>query len=242
MEDAIEKPVNDLNQPWQPELNWETPAALTLRKLIDALPQERKFTITLFGSSPLQIGLEPLLLSADVDLFSDDDFTDAISKAKLAKGEEADVYVQQCVEWNFRTSPKWHRRAFWTEWKNCRVCFPHPIDILIAKLHRLEDKDMLAFHVVIAKTGHPTEAEMKRELQDAVDLFRPGFDEEGARGDILTNTRILWQELFGRDINVRQEIIRPAIEQRNAGMAYDLPQEDYKDRLREIAAAGYGGA
>ena len=68
---------------------------------------------------------------------------------------------------------------------------------------------MRAFHAVIAATGHPTEEEMKRELQDAVDLFRPGFDEENA-SDLISTTRLLWRELYKSEIDVRAEIIRPA--------------------------------
>ena len=79
-----------------------------------------------------------------------------------------------------------------------------------AKLNRLDDKDVRAFEVVLAKTGHPTEAELIRELQLAVDLFRPSFDEEQGH-DMANNCRRLWPLIFGREIDPRAEIIAPAL-------------------------------
>ena len=38
-----------------------------------ALPADRLWRITLFGSAPLQINVEPSLLSGDVDLFSEEE-------------------------------------------------------------------------------------------------------------------------------------------------------------------------
>jgi hypothetical protein len=87
--------------------------------------------------------------------------------------------------------------------------FPHPIDILASKISRGEEKDFEAFEEVIAKTGHPTEEELLDSLICAVHLYRPGYDET-APGDPITNTRLLWKRLFGRDIDVRQEIIAAA--------------------------------
>lgn len=58
------------------------------------------------------------------------------------------------------------------------MTIPHPIDILIGKLGRLDAKDVLAFRRVIEVTGHPTKEEFLRELQNAVDLFRPAFEDE----------------------------------------------------------------
>jgi len=226
--------------PWVTHVDWETTAGKTLRRLIDALPSDREWSLTLFGSSPLQLALEAGFISQDVDLFvsdfgaSSDEIAAAIARAGLSKEQTNDQYVQLCDEGNFRTSPRWKARAFTTQIENVRITLPHPIDILIAKLHRLADKDLAAFRLVIERTGHPTEDEMRDELQAAVDLFRPGFDEEMI-GDITTNTAVLWQELWGRNINVRQEIIAIAIARRNKGYEPDIPRRDYKAELRRLA-------
>jgi hypothetical protein len=220
---------------WIKEINWSTPAAMALKKLFARLPTDRKYHITLFGSSPLQLGLDASFLSADVDLFGTYEdrelLTEITEQAGLSKGNDR-LYVQVCVPGNFRTSPRWTERSFTTEIGNITLTLPHPIDILIAKLHRLADKDLAAFRLVIDRTGHPTEEELRRELQYAVDLYRPNFDEEMV-GDITTNTRVLWQELWGKDIDVRKEIIRPAIEARRDG--YDFPKADYRAELRRLS-------
>ena len=62
-------------------VRWDTPAGKTLRSLLKVLP-DRPFTITLFGSSPLQLIIEPDFVSADVDLFpSEWDDGDILAKA-----------------------------------------------------------------------------------------------------------------------------------------------------------------
>lgn len=222
---------------WITEIDWSAPAGVALKRLFAELPQDREFQITLFGSSPLQIGLEKSFLSADVDMFSKDEDTEvlraAVERAGLAKAEGR-LYVEVCVQWNFRTSPRWSDRAYRTQVGNVALTLPHPIDILIAKLHRLADKDLAAFRLVIGRMGHPTEEEMRRELQIAVDLFRPNFDEEMI-GDITANTRVLWLELWGKDINVRQEIIAPAVALRNKGYLEQMAREPYSDQLRKAS-------
>ncbi len=224
---------------WSPAVNWDTPAGRTLAKFFKELPLERLWDITLFGSAPLQLTLEPAFTSADVDLYSGD-FDDthealkqAVQNAGLEKDGTGKIYIQVCVPSNFRTHPLWLQRAFTTQVGHVRLTLPHPIDILIAKLPRLEEKDLRAYRLVIEKTGHPTEPEMRRELQGSVDLYRPNFDEE-AIGDITSNTAILWQELWGKTINVRQEIIAPALEARRKGYEPDLPRVDYKADLRRL--------
>ena len=110
--------------------------------------------------------------------------------------------------------------------------FVHPWDVLVSKLQRLEEKDLEAFKLVIAKTGHPTEEEFTKHLQKAVDLYRPKFDEETARGDMMLNTRELWKILWNKEIDVRAAIIRPALER--AQHDYEPPNSNLKTRLANL--------
>src|SRR5713101_7053863 len=149
---------------WTSFIDLQTPAGKMLHKLAGALPQDRQFEITVFGSAPIQITVDPSLSSADVDVFSDfDELPQCVARAGLEK-DQVNFYIQVSSELNFRTSPRWKGRTQSARIGNCTFIFPHPIDILIAKLNRLEEKDLLAFRVVIAKTGHPTEAELIAEL------------------------------------------------------------------------------
>lgn len=220
---------------WTSVIDLQTPAGQMLHRLADALPQDRQFEITVFGSAPIQITVDPSLFSADVDVFSDfEQLKDCVAKAGLEK-DQVDFYVQVSSELNFRTSPRWKGRTQSTRIGNCTFIFPHPVDILIAKLNRLDDKDLRAFEVVRAKTGHPTEPELIAELQIAVDLFRPSFDEEQGH-DMANNCRRLWPLIYGREIDPRQEIIAPALAKRKEG--YGEPTRDYKQELRDALRLG----
>jgi uncharacterized nucleotidyltransferase DUF6036 len=215
---------------WAGSVNLDTPAAAILRVLAAALPQDKEFTITVFGSAPIQMTVDSTLTSADVDVFSDfEGLAGIVEKARLSQRDTA-FYVQVSSELNFRTSPRWKDRTQAAVIGNCTFIFPHPIDILIAKLNRLDDKDLRAFEVVIARTGHPTETELIYELQMAVDLFRPSFDEEQGH-DLANNCRRLWPLIYGREIDPRAEIIAPALAKRKAG--YGEPTRDYKQELRD---------
>lgn len=215
---------------WAGSINLNTQAAELLRKLVTVLPQNREFTITVFGSAPIQVCVDSSLTSADVDVFSDFEFLSEITdKAGLGQ-DQTEFYIQVSSELNFRTSPRWKGRTQSARIGNCTFIFPHPIDILIAKLNRLEEKDLKAFRTVIAKTGHPTETELIKELQLAVDLFRPSFDEEQGH-DMANNCRRLWPLIYGREIDPRAEIIAPALAIRKAG--YGEPTRDYKQELRD---------
>ncbi len=96
---------------------------------------------------------------------------------------------------------------------------------LVQRLHHLEAKDLVAFRCVIELTGHPTAEELRLELQSAVDLFRPSFDEESPNR-FPANVMRLWQELWGAPLDLRKAIIVPALERRQRG--YHLPKLDYK--------------
>jgi hypothetical protein len=215
---------------WAGSLNLEVPAAGLLRKLATSLPPGRKFTITVFGSAPLQILVDSTITSADVDVFSDSEqLKEIVEKAGLDE-RSSTFHIQVSSELSFRTSPRWRDRAQKLVVEGCTFIFPHPLDILIAKLNRLEEKDLRAFQIVYAKTGHPLEQELINELQMAVDLFRPSFDEEQGN-DIAGNCRRLWPLLYGREIDPRSEIIAPALAKRQAG--YGPPPEDYNQEMRD---------
>ena len=222
-------------QSWAGSIDLNTRAAELLRKIVAAVPPDRDFTITVFGSAPIQICVDSTLTSADVDVFSDfEPLREILDKAGLGQ-DQAAFYVQVSSELNFRTSPRWKDRTQSASIGNVTFVFPHPIDILIAKLNRLDEKDLNAFRAVIAKTGHPTETELIKELQLAVDLFRPSFDEEQEH-DMANNCRRLWPLIFGREIDPRAEIIAPALAIRKAG--YGEPTRDYKQELRDALKAG----
>ena len=221
---------------WAGSVDLDTPAGNLVKQLIDQLPIEGNYKITLFGSAPIQLVVDATLTSADVDLFSDcEDLESIVERANLSQSS-SEFYIQVCSELNFRTSPRWRSRTQSVQIRNCTLEIPHPIDILIAKLNRLEEKDLEAFRVVRRKTGHPTEEELIRELRFAVDLFRPDFDEENGH-DMANNCRRLWPLIFGREIDPRAEIIVPALKTRREG--YGEPTRDYKRELRE-AVATYG--
>ena len=215
---------------WAGSIELETPAGQLLKKLVGALPKGREFTLTVFGSAPIQICVDSSLTSADVDIFSDaEEMQEFVNRAGLGQ-DRAEFYIQVSSELNFRTSPRWRTRTKAVRVDNCTLHFPHPIDILIAKLNRLDAKDLEAFRVVLRKTGHPTETELIHELQMSVDLFRPSFDEEQGH-DLANNCRRLWPLIYGREIDPRAEIIAPALQKRREG--YGEPTRDYKQELRE---------
>ncbi len=196
-------------------IDWSANAGQRLDALARALPAQPRLDITVFGSAPLQLIVERNFLSEDIDLCSSEEHWDYLTKFVEEKGwakGQTDFYIQVCDPRAFRSTIDWQSRVIEVERHGHLFRFVHPWDVLVSKLQRLEEKDWEAFKLVIAKTGHPTEEEFIRHLQKAVDLYRPKFDEETARGDMLMNTRILWQTLWKKEIDVRAAIIRPALE------------------------------
>ena len=217
--------------PWRPTLDWNTPAGKTLRALVAALPKEYRFGITVFGSAPLQLAMDRHFLSADVDIFSEDDFCDLIRELGLGKGQRS-VYIEQARTTFFRSSMDWQARAFTTTVENVEFCLPHPIDLLVSKLQRLAPKDLAAFKMVQAKTGFPRERDLIRALQSAVDLYRPPLPGERPAGDMFQNTQTVWRELFGRRIDVQKRIIQPVLAERAEAYGLNLP--NWKEHLAHL--------
>jgi hypothetical protein len=222
-------------------LNWDAPNGALLKKFIKELPQDRPIVLNVFGSTPLQMRLDPSFLSGDVDMFTSEDLSGYLEKMKLGK-EHATPYIELVPSTIFITTPAWRDRAAKEVFGNVTVYIASPLDVLVGKLKRLEAKDVKAFDLVKAKTGGPTEEELKQALRLVVDMYRPAFDEENPGGDPIANTRRLWMHLYGHDIDVRREIIVPAIEVRKEAYGENAP--DRRSILREIAeeSAVYGAA
>src|SRR5947209_9012141 len=137
-------------EPWRPTLNWETPAGRVLDRLVQALPADRPWKIILFGSAPLQLALDHTFLSGDVDIIPAMDVDDYCRQAGLLKGQTP-LYVEPCAVTAFTASADWTMRACEVERKHVIFILPHPIDILVSKIKRLEEKDLNAFRLVRAK-------------------------------------------------------------------------------------------
>ncbi|MDB6039344.1 MAG: hypothetical protein JWM99_3185 [Verrucomicrobiales bacterium] len=216
-------------------LDWLGKSGKRLDEFAERLPSERRMQITVFGSTPLQLFVERSFLSEDIDLFGDDSTTDFLTQFVAANNwakDQTDFYIQVCDPLAFKSTTDWAIRAIPVERHGHLFRFVHPWDVLVSKVQRLEEKDLNAFRIVIEKTGHPTEEELVRHLQLAVDLYRPKFDEESTRGDMLTNTNLLWHELWGKDIDVRARIIRPALER--AEREYGEVDGNLKHRLENL--------
>src|SRR5438552_4720198 len=185
-------------------INWSCPAGEQLDLLASLLPRHPRLDITVFGSAPLQMLLEPSFLSQDIDVFSPEEAYPFLSEFVAEKGlgpEKAKFYIRVCSPFAFKSAIDWRSRAIEVERHGHLFRFVHPWDVLVSKLQRLEEKDLEAFKLVIERTGHPTEEEFIRHLQKAVDLYRPKFDEETGLGDMLNNTRLLWHTLWKKEID-----------------------------------------
>ncbi len=206
---------------WNPEINWDAPAGRLLLSFASLLDSAEPVKVTVFGSVPLQLTIDPSFVSGDVDIFSEHDFSTIIAKAELGKGQ-TEPYIEQTPPNIFIASSNWQARAHSEQKDGIIWTFPHPLDILVAKVKRCADKDINAFRLVIRETGHPTEDELRSALQGVVDMYRPAFDEENPGGDPIANTQLLWETLYGHSIDVRAEIIRPALEVRRVAYGLDL--------------------
>ena len=218
------------DEAWRPEINWETPAGRVIDRLVEALPPDRPWKIIVFGSAPLQLGIDSTFLSGDVDIISLPEVEEYCRRAGLLKGQTS-LYVEPCTPAAFTVSADWQLRAFDVQRKQVTLILPHPIDILVSKIKRLEEKDLAAFRLVRGKTGHPTEDELLIALRRVVDIYRPSFDEESS-GDPRHNTQMVWRELFGKSIDLGHQIIAPALTERRKN--YGPEGHFLRDALRSV--------
>jgi len=205
-----------------------------LRKLAAALkakgivPQE---PITVFGSAPLQLAVDPLILSGDIDISVSDHnerIKEIIEEIGFAKGK-ADYYIEVVPRYVFRPGENWLGRANIVELEGVQFRIPDPLDILLAKLRRLDVKDLRAFEAVRRKVGRPTEEEFVSELRASADIFY--IQKDGQKSVLWENTEKLWLQFFGKPIDVRETILKPvidAIAEQNGDVEYI---RELRDRL-----------
>src|SRR5688572_32486655 len=98
------------NESWRPEINWDTPAGRLIDDLVDSLPASRPWRIIIFGSSPLQLAIDPTFLSADVDVIPQEDIESHCRAAGLLKGQ-SDFYIEPCTVAAFTAAADWMIRA-----------------------------------------------------------------------------------------------------------------------------------
>jgi hypothetical protein len=221
----------EVNRPWQPDLNWATEAGQTLLDLINALQPHGEWLITIFGSAPLEMAFNGGLLSNDVDATvawgREVEFEAILQDGALGRNQRP-VYVQNCREEAFRTSPRWKDRAYLEQRGSVTLRLAHPIDILIGKLNRLEEKDIKAFELIRSRTGEPTEKTMLSELRQAADLFSLAYFKPFGPS-FRQNVERLWAIFYGRTIDVEKEILTPF--QQRLEKDYDQETPDYKKDL-----------
>jgi hypothetical protein len=222
--------------PWRPEMNWETKAGHALSALLAGLHNAGgEWLVNVFGSAPLQMAYAQDFISNDVDTSvvwqKEPEFERVINENRLGRNQ-AELFIQPCKEAAFRTSPKWKDRAFCDVRGNITLRFAHPLDILIGKLNRLEEKDLKAFHLVRSVTGQPTEQTMLQELREAPDLFSHAYMAPHRTATSAQNVARLWSIFYQRGIDVELEIIIPANDALRRD--YDIGG-DYKADLRTIS-------
>jgi hypothetical protein len=216
---------------WTPNLDWNAPAGKLLDELAALLPTNTVHSITVFGSAPLQLALDSAFLSADVDVISPEDLGELIRAHSLGK-DQRPLYLEQCQPGAFVTASDWPARAFHARRKSVNYCFPHPMDLLVSKLQRLEKKDLEAFRLVCGRRLF-SEDDFRTVLMNAVDIYRPRFAEEQSGADIFENTRAVWQEIYGKAIDVRLEIVIPALAKRKPSHGAAAP--NWKAQLSHVA-------
>lgn len=199
-------------------LEWFGSEGQLLDVLARRLPPTRSWCVTVCGFTPLRFFIESTRVAEEPVSLSRQEFGRFLDNRITGEAglvESFELKAALCDPLVFASTFDWRARAVEVVRYGHLFRFVHSWDVLVSKLQRLEAKDLDVFRLVIAQTGHPNEREFLKHLQKAVDLYRPKFDEESQRGDMMMNTRLLWRDLWNRDIDPRAEIIRPAVERAN---------------------------
>jgi hypothetical protein len=239
---------------WPPEFKWDSPTGELLIKLGSAVRADRRTPIVLFGSGALQLTITPSVLSADADIAPDivpfdpklKEFPhplerDELTRLATAHGlghDQKRTYLHICATEAFNPGTRWERRAAIVNRGNLQVSVPHPIDILIAKLHRYDAKDQKDFQEVISRTGFPTKEELLRELRANPRLFNKRdrslelMPSQFGDSKITENVPKVFRDLWKTHVSVKRDIIAPA----NEAIESSYRHGTHKSGLDDLAA------
>jgi hypothetical protein len=221
-----------MNLKWPAHVDWKSPAGLLLARLAEIVPAARRTPILLFGSAALQVTVAPTVLSEDADIAPDvvpyspgsEKFRSALDRVELTqlihrhglgKGQRK-LHIQINAFQAFDPGSRWGHRFMTVDKGNIQFTIPHPIDILMSKLHRFEEKDLDAFRKIYAQTGFPTADELLSELRATPRLFAKRESSHAEMPSQFPESRInesvpkLFVEMYGKRINVRRDILLPA--------------------------------
>jgi hypothetical protein len=241
---------------WPPIVQWNTPSGEALQALVANVPADAFYNrLIVFGSGALQMTVLPELLSADIDVSLDivqpsaqpaspvaaeESLRRAARKTNQRSGS-AQPLVQVCHWMTFQPAARWERRIYQEQKNGWQIVFPHPFDILFAKLRRLEPKDLEAFEHHVAATGRPSESEFLSLCLESYRDFIPRLEKETAhlpspvsQQDLRKNVTRLWPAIWGRSINIDREIVEAAEKTLEINW-YNYPPE-LKNELARLGA------
>jgi len=163
------------NWAWKAEIDWSSPPAKTLDVFTRFLAADRDFretTITVFGSAPLEMCLSLPVNSADVDTMSDQ-FQQLIQVNLQRQNPTVGMepHLQFVMPGIFRPAQSWALRAERQSRNDIQLLLPHPIDLLFGKLHRLAEKDFLAFDLLRERFQRPSHEDIDQYCKENPDIF-----------------------------------------------------------------------
>jgi hypothetical protein len=246
---------------WPVEVDWESPAGRLLTKLGEIVTPDRRTPILLFGSAALQVTVAPTVLSEDTDIAPDvipygpnqDHFPKAYDRMSLTQlirdhgmgVRQSKLYIQVNAFEAFDPGSSWGRRAMTLDRGNLRITIPHPLDILIAKLHRYEEKDLDAFRKVYALTGFPTPDDILTELRASPRLFAKRdhslehMPRQFPESKISESVPKLFREMWQMNISVKRDILAPT--NQAIASSYLDHKTGHKTSLTDVAATPLAG-
>lgn len=242
---------------WPVEIDWESPAGKLLTLLGDSVPPDRRTPIVLFGSAALQVTVAPTVLSEDTDITPDiipydprsGEFPNPYDRKglnDLVRANELGIhqrklYIQVNAPGAFQPGTGYLRRVMEKDRGNLHITIPHPLDILIAKLHRYEDKDLEAFQKVYERTGFPSPDALLAELRASPRLFArqdrslEHMPSQYPESKISESVPRLFWALWKKRIGVQNDILAPTHQE--IASSYCDHDDSHKTSLADIAAS-----